>query len=584
MSYDILFNQAVNLHEAGQLNEAEQIYRQILETAPEQPEVLNLLGLVAQAKGVQSEACGLFYRALRASPGRPDFYYNLAFSFKLDNKPLEALEYFNKVVLLKPETAEAYNEMALILEQTGDLSRARENWNKALALNPQFSAAKANLARSFRAENDVLAINELEQAAKMFPQEPLVWYYLSQFYVERYENEKAWLAATKAKELAPASDEIRVILGQLSLRENKPENARIYFEKALLLNNRNIAALLASANLATANGEYEKAEMRFKRVIELDCRNFEAHHNYADLLYKMKRLPEALEEYRQAVIINPKSAEVSNNLGVILRDSGDLEQALGLFFNAFNLNPELEEISVNLAETLTLFAENNHDEAVKIAENWIKKAPDNVFAAHTLRAFKGEKSEDTQGYSERLFDNFADNYELVVKNIGYAVPSAMGRIAGFVEGSVVDLGCGTGLVGEVIKSPGVHLTGVDVSQKMLDAAQKKGLYDVLVKADAVQFLQENPGFDWVFAADVAGYLGDLAPLITAAKKSALLFSTESYEGPEDYKLSVRGRYQHKSEYVVALLRKSGYNDVYKEELVLRQEDGKPVYGLMWRAK
>ena len=39
MSYELLFQRAVQLHEAGQLNEAEQIYRRILETAPQQPEV-----------------------------------------------------------------------------------------------------------------------------------------------------------------------------------------------------------------------------------------------------------------------------------------------------------------------------------------------------------------------------------------------------------------------------------------------------------------------------------------------------------------------------------------------------------------
>ena len=51
MSYEMMFHNAVGLHEAGRLDEAETIYRQILETAPEQPDVLNLLGLVAQAKG-----------------------------------------------------------------------------------------------------------------------------------------------------------------------------------------------------------------------------------------------------------------------------------------------------------------------------------------------------------------------------------------------------------------------------------------------------------------------------------------------------------------------------------------------------
>ena len=96
MSYELLFQRAVQLHEAGQLNEAEQIYRRILETAPQQPEVLNLLGLVAQAKGVQDEACSLFYQAIRQAPARAPFYYNLAFSLKLDNKPVEALESFEK--------------------------------------------------------------------------------------------------------------------------------------------------------------------------------------------------------------------------------------------------------------------------------------------------------------------------------------------------------------------------------------------------------------------------------------------------------------------------------------------------------
>lgn len=73
MSYELLFQRAVQLHEAGQLNEAEQIYRRILETAPQQPEVLNLLGLVAQAKGVQDEACSLFYQAIRQAPARAPF-------------------------------------------------------------------------------------------------------------------------------------------------------------------------------------------------------------------------------------------------------------------------------------------------------------------------------------------------------------------------------------------------------------------------------------------------------------------------------------------------------------------------------
>lgn len=583
MSYDILFQQALSLHEAGQLAAAEQIYRQILETAPEQPDVLNLLGLVAQAKGVQSEACGLFYRALKAAPDRAPYYFNLAFSFKLDNKPLEALENFQKALSLDPGIAAAYDEIALIYEQLGQIDKARENWKKALETDKSLISARANLARSRRHESKALAIEELEQAASACPDAAVVWYYLSQLYLETNQDAKAWNAAGRAKELAPASDEARVVLGQLALREKQTEKAKIYFEKAVLLNPQNIAALLGLADVLSRQDD-PAAEEKYKRVLELDPKNFNAHANYADLLYRQKRLAEALEEYRAAVILNPRSAEVSNNLAVILRDQQEYDQALGLLFNALALNPGLEEISVNLLETLTLYAAENREEALKIAEKWFKNTPENVFAEHALKALRGEEVADNKIFSAKYFEHFADNYELVVKNLGYSAPLAMGELAGTVVGSVVDLGCGTGLVGEIIKSPQNHLTGVDLAQKMLDASARKGIYDRLVKADAVEFLQQHPEFDWIFAADVAGYLGNLEPMIAAAKGKRLVFSVEKWCGAEDYKLSVSGRYQHKAEYVENLLTKYGFRDIVKKETVLRQENGQAVKGIIFYGK
>ena len=170
------------------------------------------------------------------------------------------------------------------------------------------------------------------------------------------------------------------------------------------------------------------------------------------------------------------------------------------------------------------------------------------------------------------------------KNIGYSAPLAMGKLAGAVVGSVVDLGCGTGVVGEVIKSPQNHLTGVDLAKRMLDKEAEKGIYDRLEKADAVEFLQKNGGFDWIFAADVAGYLGDLEALIAAAKGKRLIFSIEKWTGVENYKLAVSGRYQHKTEYVENLLTEYGFRDIVKKETVLRRENGRPVEGIIFYGK
>ena len=579
----MMFHNAVGLHEAGRLDEAETIYRQILETAPEQPDVLNLLGLVAQAKGAQSEACRLFMRAIRGKPQEASFYYNLAFSFKLDNRLREALENFIKVTELAPTVKETYNEIALLL-QDSDMNKARQNWSYALQLDGNYAVAKANMAMSYESENSGKAIADLEKLAGEYPHEALIFYYLTKLYMQRELWENAWSTAVKAKELAPTSDEIRVLLALLSCHDNQPENAKIYFAKAELLNPNNLAALMGLADLYSREGNFAEAEPRYKRVIELESNNFDAHNNYAEMLQRQGRLSEALEEYRAAVIINPVSAEVCNNLGLILRDLGEYDEALGLLFNALAHKPEQEETSVNLSETLILLSRQDVDKAKKIADNWLKQMPDNAFARHTAAALRGENVENNQIYSEKLFDNFADNYELVIKNLGYSVPAAMRRIAGDVKGAVADLGCGTGLVAEALKTPENRFIGVDISQKMLDAAAQKGLYDKLIKADIGDFLQNNNEFDWAIAADVFGYIGELSATIEALKNKKILFSIEVSDQEANYSIMPNGRYKHNPQYVEKLLRENGFGRITKEELVLRTENGKPVKGMIFKGE
>lgn len=577
----MMFQNAAALHEAGRLDEAEALYRQILETAPGQPDVLNLLGLIAQAKGAQSEACSLFMQALKTKPQEVSYYYNLAFSFKLAGKPVEALENFRKVAELAPQIKETYNEIALLLKQNGQLDEARKNWRYAIELDHRYAEAKANLAMSYQQENAARAAEELEKLAVEFPQNALVFYYLTQIYMQREMWDKAWPAAVKAKELAPVSDEVRVLLALLSCHDNQLENAKIYFAKAELLNPQNVAALMGLADLYSREGNFAEAEPRYKRILELDSKNFDAHNNYAEMLQRQGRLSEALEEYRAAVIINPAAAEVSNNLGLILRDLGEYDEALGLLFNAFSRKPELEEISVNIAETLTLLSGKDLAKAQSIADNWLKNSPQNVFAKQIAAALKGEKIANNQIYSEKLFDNFADHYELVMQNLGYAAPLAMAGIAGSVEGTVADIGCGTGLLGVALKTPQNKIIGVDISQKMLDEAAQKQVYDRLIKSEALEFLRQNQDFEWVAAADVLGYIGDLSEFIKLIKNKKILFSVEVLSDDSDYRLMPNGRYKHNPNYVENLLRKNGFERITKEELVLRTENGEPVKGMIF---
>lgn len=584
MSYEVMFQNAVSLHEAGQFDEAERLYRQILETAPNHPDILNLLGLVAQAKGAQTEACSLFMRAINYKPDNPSFYYNLAFSCKLANKPVEALEYFKKVASLAPQIKETYNEIALLLMLLGNLSEARKNWQYAIDLDGKYAEAKSNMAWSYRNENLGKAIADLEGLSQTFSLEPIVFYYLSQLYIEKGLIEKAWSAAIKAKDLAPASDEIRVLLGKLSILDNKPENAKIYFSKAELINPDNEEALLGLANLYSKDNDFDEAELRYKRLIELIPNSYDVHNNYAEMLQRNNRLSEALEEYRKAILINPKSAETSNNLAMILRDMRDFDEALGLLFNALVYKPEMEEISININETLIMLSKTDNEKAVKIAENWLKNNPQNIFAKQINSVLKGECIENNQIYTEKLFDNFADNYELVMQSLDYSVPMAMARIAGPLQGCIVDLGCGTGLAGQALKNDRNQIIGVDISKKMLDIAFEKGVYEELIKTNIEEYLTTNSNFDWAVAADVFNYFGELDKVIKLLKNKKIIFTIEVLDEDCNYKIQNTGRYKHSPAYIEKLLRECGFGDITKEEIVLRTEDGVPVKGMIFRGE
>ncbi len=577
MSYDLMFQQALALHEQGRFDEAESLYRQILETAPRNPDVLNLLGLVAQAKGIHNEAVELFYKAVCEAPTHAPFYFNLALSLDLWDKPHEALDNYRKALKIDPGIKEAWNNIGTLCQKLGQAAEAETAYRRAAALDSEYAEPRVNLARMKK------DLSELKALAKRFPHDALSLYFLADEHYRAGEYDLAAEYATQASANAPTDAEIKILSGLICLAQENTAEARICFQKALALDPRSVPALVNLANLETAAGEYETAEKHYKRALELSPQNLDAHINYADMLYRQKRLPEALEEYRTAVVIDPGIPEISNNLGVILKDIGEYEEALGLFFNAFNQRPETGEFSVNIAETLTLLHGQKPETAVKIAQNWHRQAPDNAFAGHICAALQGKlENENNQIYVEKLFDNFADNYELVLQKLDYGVVRSLRNFTGPVEGTLVDLGCGTGLAGLAYQAAGTRLVGVDISEKMLAQARKKGIYKELIKADIVSWLLQKPQADAFVAADVFNYIGRLESVIDAAAPVKLAFSTEDDHSVDTCRLTPSGRFAHNPEYVEKLLQKAGYHRIERQSSVLRTENGQPVKGTLWK--
>jgi predicted TPR repeat methyltransferase len=197
-----------------------------------------------------------------------------------------------------------------------------------------------------------------------------------------------------------------------------------------------------------------------------------------------------------------------------------------------------------------------------------------------------------QAYVARLFDDYAPRFDAhLTKNLGYRAPALLADALSAVApgrrfASGLDLGCGTGLMGDALRGRVDHLTGVDLSPAMIAKARERGVYDTLVVGDAAALLAYEPAavFDLIVAADSLVYIGDLKPLFAAvatalAADGLFAFSVETCKG-DGFRLEPTMRFAHSGRYVEAIARRLGLRPLLIEAASTRREAGADAPGLV----
>lgn len=196
-----------------------------------------------------------------------------------------------------------------------------------------------------------------------------------------------------------------------------------------------------------------------------------------------------------------------------------------------------------------------------------------------------------------LFDGLAERFEKhLVGRLQYHVPH---RVADIVLDrcpqrrlDLLDLGCGTGLLGLCLGRLDGMLVGVDLSARMLDQAAPLAIYGELRQGDALAELRHTPmeRYDCIAACDVFIYVGDLSDLVPAAFRAlrpggALIFSCEEAHADEGaLRLRTSGRYAHSRESIASQCRDAGFAACTFEDIVLRLEADRPIAGYIATAE
>jgi predicted TPR repeat methyltransferase len=203
-------------------------------------------------------------------------------------------------------------------------------------------------------------------------------------------------------------------------------------------------------------------------------------------------------------------------------------------------------------------------------------------------------------YVRALFDQYAPDFDRALgEGLSYRAPALLlaaiaaackdcGREMRF--GSMLDLGCGTGLAGAAFRAHVDRLIGVDLSPGMIAQAHAKALYDRLIVGDIMQFLaaEAQAQHHLVIAADVFAYVSDLAPITAAVARvlapgGLFAFTTETQTETDDGaggSLGATLRYAHSAAHVRAALADTGLHLLALTAQSTRTEKGLAVPGLL----
>jgi predicted TPR repeat methyltransferase len=216
---------AVQLHRRGHINEAEELYRRVLEVHPEQPDALGFLGMVSMHRGRIDEAIELIARALAIEPGNADRYNNLGNVLLAAERVDDAADAYRKAIELAPLHANAHNNLGIIYRAQRRYDEATRAYARAIEIDGGHVEAYNNYGNLLSVQGRMReAINAYSKALTLSPRDTNARKYLAVAHAALGELDKAAAIYREWLEQQPDHAGAQHLLAACS-GENVPERA-----------------------------------------------------------------------------------------------------------------------------------------------------------------------------------------------------------------------------------------------------------------------------------------------------------------------------------------------------------------------
>ena len=362
--------QAVEAHRAGKLQDAEALYRAILQAQPKHPDANHNLGVLAVSLNKAEVALPLFKIALEANTNQGQFWlsyvdaliktnqFELAKSVLAQGKKLglagervDALE-----VQLTTEAVEKKSE-SILQKQPSSFTQQRKKASVKKEKNTNQirspSQVEVNaLLENYQKGRYDLAKNLAKNITQKYPNHQLGWKVLGVMFQLTGRLQESLIASQRALAILPNDAEVHSNLGNILKELSRLEDAEASYKKAIAIKPDYTHAHNNLGNTLKELGRLEEAEASYKKAITIKPDLAAAHYNLGNTLKELGRLEEAEMSYRKAIEIKPDYTQAHNNLGNTLKELGRLEDAETSYKKAIEIKPDYAQAHSNLGNTL----------------------------------------------------------------------------------------------------------------------------------------------------------------------------------------------------------------------------------------
>ena len=376
--------QGVAAHKKGQVEEAERLYKAILNSQPAQPDANHNLGFLLVSINKTDAALPLFKVAVETNSKVDQFW----------------LSYIDALIKAKQvENAKQVLEQAKNQGVAGDkldilktqLNSLNTTGNVYSANPPQklLSRLLEHYQSGRLGDAEILALS----ITRDFPNHNFSWMILAAVFKAIGRNTEALNANQTAVELSPQDAEAHSNLGVTLQELGRLNEAEVSLRQAIVLKPNYPEAHNNLGNALKEQGRLDEAEASYRQAIVLKPGYANAHSNLGATLQELGRLDEAEARYIQAIALKPNYAEAYSNLGVTLQELGRLEEAEESLKHAITLKPDFALAHYGLTKVLyNMSYKDSALESIKKANVIDPKSKDFSLLLSVLQARKAREN------------------------------------------------------------------------------------------------------------------------------------------------------------------------------------------------